>query len=116
MDLHGKAVSPNSDPASFPLSRGNPPGTYCLLFLLLTVLIMSTFTVLGFLALAQGHRVMSTHPGTNTHTSHAHYITSLQCADGATDLHIYSPMNDILNPDDTITFVHVRAHIGSIGK
>jgi len=88
----------------------------CLLFPLLTALIMSTFTVLGFLALAQGCRVMFTCPGTNTRTWHAHYITSLQCVDGATlpaDLHVYSQMNDILHPDNTITFVHARAHIGS---
>src|ERR1700735_854794 len=40
--------------------------------------------VLSFLALAQGCRVMSMCPGTNTCTWHAHYITCLQCADGAT--------------------------------
>ena len=74
--------------------------------------------VLSFLALAQGCRVTSTHSGTNTCTWHAHYVTSLQCVDGAAllaDLHIYSPMNDILHPDNTIAFVHARTHIGSNG-
>jgi hypothetical protein len=79
---------------------------------------MSTFTVVGFLALAQGRRVMSTRPGGTTRTWHAFYVTSVQCADSSAlpgELRIYSPMNDVLHPDHTIAFVHARAHITANG-
>jgi hypothetical protein len=50
----------------------------------------------------------------NTRIWHAHYATTIQCADGNTipaDLRIYSPMNDVLHADDTVAFIYARAHL-----
>jgi hypothetical protein len=64
---------------------------------------------MGFLCLAQGRRVMSTRPNTNTRTWHAHYVTSVQCANGdafPAELRVYSPMNDVVHPDNTVAFIY----------
>jgi hypothetical protein len=70
---------------------------------------------MGFFGLAEGKRVMTTRPN-NTRIWHAHYTTTVQCADGSSlpaNLRIYSPMNDILHSDNTVAFVYARAHIAS---
>jgi hypothetical protein len=56
---------------------------------------------------------MTTHAN-NTRIWHAHYTTSVQCADGTSlpaNIRIYSPMNDILHAENTIALVYARAHI-----
>jgi hypothetical protein len=80
--------------------------------------LMSSFTILGFFALASGRRVQTVKPGTAIRTWHAHYNTTIQCISPPyvpADLRIYSPMNDILHPDDTIAFVVARVHVPQTG-
>ena len=80
---------------------------------------MSSFTILGFFALASGRRVQTTKPGTHKQTYHAHYTTTIQCINSLylpADLRIYSPMNDVLHPDDTIAFVVARIHVPRSGN
>ena len=75
---------------------------------------MSSFTILGFFALANGHHMQTQKPGTSAHTWHAHYATTIQCITPLyvpADLRIYSPINDVLHPDNTIAFVVARVHI-----
>ena len=79
---------------------------------------MSSFTILGFFALANGHRLQTLKPGTSVRTWHAHYATTIQCITPPyvpADLHIYSPINDVLHPDNTIAFVVARVHIPHTG-
>jgi hypothetical protein len=40
---------------------------------------MSSFTIIGFFALASGRRVQTVKPGTTTRKWHAHYSTTIQC-------------------------------------
>src|ERR1700683_4464459 len=75
---------------------------------------MSSFTILGFFALASGRRLQTVKPRTTTRTWHAHYTTTIQCISPPyvpTDLRIYSPINDIFHPDNTIAFVVARIHV-----
>jgi hypothetical protein len=68
---------------------------------------------MGFFCLADGKRVMSTRAN-NTRIWHAHYTSSVQCIDGTclpTNIHIYSPMNNIPQADNTIAFVYARTHV-----
>jgi hypothetical protein len=70
---------------------------------------------MGFFCLAEGKRVMTTRAN-NTRIWHAHYTSSVQCADGSSlpaNIRIYSPMNDIPHADNMIAFVHARAHISN---
>jgi len=79
---------------------------------------MSSFTILGFFALASGRRVQTVRPGTAIRTWHAHYTTTIQCSSPPhvpADLCIYSPINDVLHPDDTIAFVVAWVHIPPTG-
>ena len=79
----------------------------------ISLTVMSSFAFMGFFCLAQGKRVM-TMRSNNSRIWHAHYTTSIQCADGTaypTDIRIYSPMNDVLHTDNTIAFVYARAHM-----
>src|SRR5882762_8260072 len=74
---------------------------------------MSSLAFMGFFCLAEGRRVMTTRAN-NTRIWHAHYTTTIQCADGSTlpaNVRIYSPMNDVLHADNTIAFVYALAHI-----
>lgn len=74
---------------------------------------MSSLTFLGFFCLASAHRVV-TQKANNARAWHMHYSTTIQCADGTSlpaDLRVYSPMNDIPHPDNTIAFVYARGHI-----
>ena len=80
--------------------------------------LMSSFTILGFFALASGRRLQTIKPGTTIRTWHAHYTTTIQCISPPyvpADLRIYSPMNDILHADNTIAFVVARVHIPHSG-
>jgi hypothetical protein len=79
---------------------------------------MSSFTVLGFFALASGRRLQTLKPGTTTRTWHAHYTTTIQCINPPylpADLRIYSPINDIVHADDTIAFVVARLYVPPTG-
>jgi hypothetical protein len=74
---------------------------------------MSSFTLFGFFCLAEGRRVLTTRAN-NTRIWHAHYTTTVQCADGTflpANIRIYSPMNDVLHVENTIALVYARAHI-----
>jgi hypothetical protein len=73
---------------------------------------------LAFFALANGHRLQTLKPGTSVRTWHAHYATTIQCITPPyvpADLRIYSPINDVLHPDNTIAFVVARVHIPHTG-
>jgi len=79
---------------------------------------MSSFTIFGFFALASGCRQQTLKPGTAIRTWHAHYTTTIQCVTPPyvpADLRIYSPINDILHPDNTIAFVVARVHVPHTG-
>ena len=79
---------------------------------------MSSFTIFGFFALGNGRRLQTTKHGTQTCTWHAHYTTTIQCVTPPyvpADLRIYSPINDILHPDNTIAFTIARVHIPRTG-
>jgi hypothetical protein len=79
---------------------------------------MSSFTIFGFFALGNGRRLQTTKHGTQTRTWHAHYTTTIQCVTPPyvpADLRIYSPINDILHPDNTIAFTIARVHIPRTG-
>jgi hypothetical protein len=74
---------------------------------------MSSFTLFRFFCLAEGRWVMMTRAN-NTHIWHAHYTTSVQCADGTSlpaNICIYSPMNDIVHTENMITFIYAQAYI-----
>ena len=69
--------------------------------------------------LASGRRLQTVKPGTAIQTWHAHYTTTIQCINPPylpADLCIYSPINDVLHPDNTITFVVVRVHVPHSGN
>ena len=64
------------------------------------LLTMSSLAFMGFFCLADGKRVMTTRAN-NTHIWHAHYTSTVQCADSTTlpaNIRIYSPINDIPMP------------------
>lgn len=74
---------------------------------------MSSLAFMGFFCLAEGKRVMTTRPN-STRIWHAHYTSTVQCADGTflpANIRVYSPMNDVPHPDNTIAYVYARAHI-----
>ena len=80
---------------------------------------MSSFTIIGFFALASGRRLQTVKPGTAIRTWHAHYTTTIQCINPPylpADLRIYSPINDVLHPDNTIAFVVARVHVPQTGN
>ena len=80
---------------------------------------MSSFTIIGFFALASGHHLQTVKPGTAIRTWHAHYTTIIQCINPPylpADLRIYSPINDVLHPDNTIAFVVARVHVPQTGN
>jgi hypothetical protein len=79
---------------------------------------MLSFTILGFFALASGRRMQTVRPGTTIQTWHTHCTTTIQCISPMhvpADLHIYSPINDVLHPDDTIAFIVAQLHIPLAG-
>jgi hypothetical protein len=80
--------------------------------------LMLSFTIVGFFALTSGRCLQTIRPGTTTRTWHAHYTTTVQCVSlpyVPADLHIYSPMNDILHPNNTIAFVVAKVHVPQSG-
>ena len=75
---------------------------------------MSSFTKQSFFTLASGRRLQTIKPGTTIRAWHAHYTTTIQCVAPLyvpADLRVYSPINDILHPDDTIAFIVARVHL-----
>ena len=76
---------------------------------------MSLLVLMGFFGPAEGRWVMTTCPN-NMHIWHAHYTTTIQCMDGSsllTNVCIYSLMNDVLLPDNTVAFIYACAHISA---
>ena len=70
---------------------------------------MSLFTLIGFLALTGGKRVVSTKL---SKVFYCFYTTTIQCSgsvDIPAEIHIYNPYNDIPYADDTIAFVIAKA-------
>ncbi|KIM57181.1 hypothetical protein SCLCIDRAFT_29026 [Scleroderma citrinum Foug A] len=70
---------------------------------------MSSFTLIGFFALAGGKCVVSTK---SSKVHYCFYTTSIQCTAGIdipAEIHIYSPYNDVPHPKDTIAFVIAKA-------
>ena len=79
---------------------------------------MLSFTIIGFFALTNGRCLQAIKPGTDVQTWHVHYTTMVQCSSPPflpADLHIYSPINDILHPDNTIAFVIAHVHVPHSG-
>ena len=73
---------------------------------------MSLLVLMGYFGLTEGKQIMTTCP--NMCILHAHYATAVQCADGSSlppNVHIYSLMNDVLHPYDTVAFIYACAHI-----
>jgi hypothetical protein len=70
---------------------------------------MSSFTIIGFFALAEGNRVRTTKPGSSTSVCHCHYASSIQCSHGTpinAQIRVFSPATDPhIHPDDTVVFV-----------
>jgi hypothetical protein len=76
---------------------------------------MSSLALMGFFGLAEGKWVMTTCPN-NTRIWYAHYTTTVQCANISSlpaNMHIYSPMNNVLHLDDTVAFIYAHAHIST---
>ena len=81
--------------------------------------LMSSFTIIGFFGLASGHHLQTVKPGTAIRTWHAHYTTAIQCINPPhlpAGIHIYSPINDILHPDNTIMFIVAWVHVPHTGN
>jgi len=73
---------------------------------------MSSLTIVGFFAVANGERVVSTKPGTSTRTAHCFYTTAVQCSSSAAlpaQLRVYSPQHDTPLADGTVAFVVAKA-------
>ncbi|EDR08646.1 uncharacterized protein LACBIDRAFT_326833 [Laccaria bicolor S238N-H82] len=71
-------------------------------------------TLYGFFALASGRRLAITKPGAKSRTWYCYYSTTIQTSTGnilPADLRIYSPINDVVHPDNTIAFVIAKAYI-----
>ena len=71
---------------------------------------MGSFTLIGFLALTGGKRVVSTK---SSKLYYCFYTTTIQCSGGVdipAEIRVYSPYNDVPHPDDTIAFVIARAY------
>ena len=75
---------------------------------------MSSLLVVGFFALASGRRLAITKPGAKSKTWYCYYSTTIQTSSGnilPADLRIYSPMNDVVHPDNSVAFVIAKAYI-----
>ena len=78
---------------------------------------MSSFIIVGFLGLTSGCRVRSdvTRPdGTPLVLWHVIYDTCIICAQPPSlpaELQKYSPINDVVYPDDTVAFVVAKAYV-----
>ncbi|EDR08113.1 uncharacterized protein LACBIDRAFT_297814 [Laccaria bicolor S238N-H82] len=75
---------------------------------------MSSLLIIGFFALASGRRLAITKPGAKSRTWYCYYSTTIQTSTGnilPADLRIYSPINDVVHPDNTIAFVIAKAYI-----
>ena len=76
---------------------------------------MSSFIIVGFFALANGHRAHSAQPGSSKTVSHCHYMTIVQCLHGPevdAKIHVFSPASEaIVHPNDTVAFVIAHASV-----
>src|SRR5580698_4361107 len=79
---------------------------------------MSSFVVVGFFALHSGHRVrtpITRADGATTAIWHVHYAMALNCQQPPSlpaELRNYSPVNDVVLPDDTVAFVLAKKLTG----
>ncbi|KAI6000454.1 hypothetical protein EDD15DRAFT_2159853 [Pisolithus albus] len=74
---------------------------------------MSVTVVYGFFALAGGRRVKSVKAG-STMVYHCIYETTIQCTSGTVfpaSLRVYSPINGVIFPDNTVAFVSAKASV-----
>ena len=70
-----------------------------------------SFSVIGFLGLANAERVASSKPN-GKEVWHCFYTTTLQCSSGIdipAKIRIYSPFNDVVHVNDTVAYVIARA-------
>ncbi|KAI5983435.1 hypothetical protein EDC04DRAFT_3130985 [Pisolithus marmoratus] len=77
---------------------------------------MSLLMVTSFLAVVEGSHISSVKPNSATKTYYCVYTTVLHSTSGVSlpaELHIYSPFNDMVLPDETIGYVVVKAYIPS---
>lgn len=78
---------------------------------------MSSFIIVGFVGLTSGRRVRSdvTRPdGTPLVLWHVIYDTCIICAQPPSlpaELRKYSPINDVVYPDDTVAFIVAKAYV-----
>ncbi|KAI6103851.1 hypothetical protein EV401DRAFT_2130510 [Pisolithus croceorrhizus] len=75
---------------------------------------MSATIVFGFLALSNRDRVKTFRAGLSTTTYHCVYKTTIQCTSGIVVLamlHVYSPFNDVMLPDNMVAFVSTKVCI-----
>ncbi|KAI6099335.1 hypothetical protein EDD16DRAFT_1718025 [Pisolithus croceorrhizus] len=75
---------------------------------------MSATIVFGFFALAGGKHVKTVKSGSTATTYHCLYKMTVQCTSGIVfpvSLHIYSPFNNVMLPDNTIAFVVAKASV-----
>jgi hypothetical protein len=77
---------------------------------------MSTFSVIGFLGLANGRRETTSKVGRDkkdVRIQHIHYDTSLLCIDGSgitAELRTFSTTSDTILRDHTVAFVIAKCH------
>ncbi|KAI6095517.1 hypothetical protein EV401DRAFT_2157986, partial [Pisolithus croceorrhizus] len=75
---------------------------------------MSATIVFGFFVLANGEGVKMFRAGSSTVTYHCIYETMIQCTSGVVfpaTLCVYSPFNDAVLADNTVTFILVKIAI-----
>ncbi|EMD31001.1 hypothetical protein CERSUDRAFT_36819, partial [Gelatoporia subvermispora B] len=73
---------------------------------------MSSLTIVGFFALANGERVVSTKPNSTVRTAHCIYTTAVQCSPSVAlpaQIRVYSPQNDVPLADGLVAFVVAKA-------
>ena len=72
---------------------------------------MSSFSVIGFLGLANAECIASPRPN-GREVWHCFYATTLQCSSGIeipAKICIYSPFNDVVHMNNTVAFVIAKA-------
>ncbi|KAI6135878.1 hypothetical protein EDD17DRAFT_1426587, partial [Pisolithus thermaeus] len=74
---------------------------------------MSLLMVCGFVAVAEGCYVSLMKPNATAKTYYCLCSTALHCARDVSfpgKIHIYSPSNDVILPDNTVGFLVVKAY------
>ncbi|KAL0954576.1 hypothetical protein HGRIS_003536 [Hohenbuehelia grisea] len=77
---------------------------------------MSSFTVIRFFALVNGHRERTSRDGKSRW--HVIYSTTLSCATGAcvdAEVRMYSPSNDVIHSMDSVALISAKVHIPTSG-